>query len=348
MIKTGIIALVHGSRGKLGKGEVESSLATIVAGLKPYLAPDVEITGAALQFNQPSLEEAVEKLCSRSIKRIIIVPYFLFAGRHITEHVPQALADLQLLYPDTRFIVADAMGLDDSFIGLLARRVRKAAPDLAVSLINARGKSIESESMQIVESLLPPLPEKSDKEMAVIKRLVHASGDIEVARLVEFGGNAVSAGVRAITLGSPIFTDVRMAMTGIDIRLADFFGCAVTCALDSMETADRAEPGQNTRAASGMQNLGGKLDGSIVAIGNAPTALLALLELVDDRSIRPALIVGMPVGFVKAAESKLELMKRDIPYITVTGTRGGSALAAAAVNSLLRISYDHHTAAQIT
>lgn len=348
MIRTGIIVLVHGSRGKLGKGEVESSLATIVAGLKPNLAPGVEIVGAALQFNQPSLEAAVEILCSRHVKRVIIVPYFLFAGRHITEHVPQALSDLQHLYPDTRFIVADAMGLDDSFIGLLAKRVRKAAPDLAFPLINARGKSIESESMQIVESLLPPLPEMTDEEIAVIKRLVHASGAIEVARLAEFSANAVSAGVSAITLGSPIFTDVRMAMTGIDIRLADFFGCAVTCALDSMETSGRAEPGQNTHTASGMQNLGGKLNGAIVAIGNAPTALLALLELVDDRSIRPALIVGMPVGFVKAAESKLELMKRDIPYITVTGTRGGSALAAAAVNSLLRIAWDHHSTAQMT
>lgn len=348
MIGTGIIVLVHGSRGKLGKGDVESALGTIVAGLKPYLAPGVEIVGAALQFNQPSLEEAVEILCSRHIKRIIIVPYFLFAGRHITEHVPQALSGLQQLYPDTRFVVADAMGLDDSFVGLMARRVIKAAPDLAVSIINSRGKSIETESMQIVDSLLPPLPAMPDEQMAVIKRLVHASGDIEVAKLAVFSAGGVSSGVRAITLGNPIFTDVRMAMTGIDLRLADLFGCTVTCALDSMEIGGRAEMGVNTRTAAGMRNLGGKLDGAIVVIGNAPTALFALLELIDDGSIRPALIVGMPVGFVKAAESKLELMKRDIPYITVTGTRGGSALAAAAVNSLLRIARDQHPSAQMT
>jgi len=348
MTITGIVVLVHGSRGKLGKGEVESALGTIVAGLKPYLAPGVEVVGAALQFNQPSLEEAVEILCSRHIKRIIIVPYFLFAGRHITEHVPQALSGLQHLYPDTRFIVADAMGLDGSFIGLLARRVIKAAPDLGRTLINIRGQSIETESMQIVDSLLPPLPPMPVEEMAVIKRLVHASGDIGIAKLAKFSANAVSSGVRAITLGSPIFTDVRMTMTGIDLRLADPFGCTVTCALESMEIAGQPEPGENTRTAAGMKNLGGKLDGAIVAIGNAPTALFALLELVDDRSIRPALTVGMPVGFVKAAESKLELMKRDIPYVTVTGTRGGSALAAGAVNSLLRIARDQHPMAQIT
>jgi len=348
MIKTGIVVLVHGSRGKLGKGEVESALEIIVEGLKPCLAPGVEVVGAALQFNQPALEEAVEVLCSMQVKRIIIVPYFLFAGRHITEHVPQALSDLQHLYPDTRFIVAEAMGLDESFIGLLARRVIKAAPDLGLISVNARGKSIETESMQIVDSLLPPLPAMHDEEMVVIKRLVHASGDIEVAKLAKFSADAVSAGVRAITLGSPIFTDVRMIMTGIDLRLADPFGCTVTCALDSGEIGVRVETGEITRTAAGMKNLGGKLDGAIVAIGNAPTALFALLELVDDRSIRPALIVGMPVGFVKAAESKLELMKRDIPYITVTGTRGGSALAAAAVNSLLRIARDQHPMAQIT
>jgi len=345
MIKTGIVVLVHGSRGKLGKVEVESALETIVEGLKPCLAQGVEVIGAALQFNQPSLEEAVEILCSRHIKRIIVVPYFLFAGRHITEHVPQALADLQHLYPDTRFIVADAMGLDGFFIGLLARRVVKAAPDLGRALVNARGKSIETESMQIVDSLLPPLPDMPVEEMAVIKRLVHAGGDVEVAKLAKFSSNAVSSGISAITLGSPIFTDVRMTMTGIDLRLADPFGCTVTCALDLMEIGGQPEPGENTRTAAGMKNLGGKLDGAIVAIGNAPTALFALLELVDDRSIKPALIVGMPVGFVKAAESKLELMKRDIPYITVTGTRGGSALAAAAVNSLLRIAPDRHSPA---
>ncbi len=339
---------MHGSRGKLGKGEVESALETIVAGLKTCLAPGVEIIGAALQFNHPSLEEAVGILCSRHINRVIIVPYFLFAGRHITEHVPQALSDLQRLYPDTRFIVADAMGLDASFIGLLARRVIKAAPDLGRTLINARGKSIENESMQIVESLLPPLPAMSVEENTVIRRLVHAGGDVEIARLAKFSATSVSDGVRAITRGSPIFTDVRMTMTGIDIGLADLFGCTVACALDSTETGGREDPGENTRTAAAMQNLGGKLDGAIVAIGNAPTALFALLELVDDRSIRPALVIGMPVGFVKAAESKLELTKRDVSYITVTGARGGSALAAAAVNSLLRIARDEHASVQMT
>jgi precorrin-8X/cobalt-precorrin-8 methylmutase len=86
-----------------------------------------------------------------------------------------------------------------------------------------------------------------------------------------------------------------------------------------------------------MRHLGKRLNGAIVAIGNAPTALLALLELIDSNGVKPALVVGMPVGFVQAKESKDELMKRDIPYITIVGTRGGSAMAVATVNALLKI-----------
>ncbi len=340
MAVTGVIVLAHGSRGERGKGEVEAVLKEIAVGLRPRLGSGIEIIGAALQFNQPGLEEAVALLSAKGINRIVIAPYFLFTGRHITEHVPQIMEKLQGDYPEKEFILADNLGLDESFVGLMARRIKQAAPDL-VPLAAARLPGvIEPESLKIVAGLLPALPGLDDDELTVVKRIVHACGDPEVARFVRFSPSAVADGLGAIAGGSPIFTDVRMLMAGIDRRLAGVFGCAISCALDGRGRL--ADAGNTTRTAAAVRHLGARLDGAIVAIGNAPTALLALLDLIDNKKARPALVVGMPVGFVQAEASKQELMKRDVPYITVTGTRGGSAMAAAAVNSMLRIAADKY------
>lgn len=334
MIATGIIVLAHGSRGERGKKGVEAALNNIVLGLKPRLLPGTEIAGAALQFNQPSLEEAVARLSKRGVTRIVIAPYFLFPGRHITEDIPEVMNKLQPVYPETRFILSDNLGMDESFTDLIAKRIKQAVPDLTPSNSVVLPGAIEPESLKIVGSLLPALPGLSQEELTVVKRIVHASGDTTVASLVRFSPSAIDDGLTAITEGSPIFADVRMVTAGISHRLARTFGCSVSCALDG-----RGEgiAGNTTRTAAAINHLGARLNGAIVAIGNAPTALLALLGLIDNEQIRPALVVGMPVGFVQAEESKQGLMKRDIPYITITGTRGGSPMAAATVNALLRL-----------
>ena len=194
--------------------------------------------------------------------------------------------------------------------------------------------------LESVEKLLPPPLNMSGEERAVVKRVVHASGDPEVARLMKFSPSAIPSGLSAMAKGSPIFTDVRMVAAGINNHLAKGCGCSLSCAMDETEEFKQAKKGRVTRTAAAIRHLGTRLNGTIVAIGNAPTALLALLDLIDGGEIKPALVVGMPVGFVQAKESKEELMKRDVPYITVTGTRGGSAMAAAAVNALLTIAVE--------
>lgn len=342
MALTGVVVLAHGSRGERGKGEVETVLKRIAIGLRPLLAPDIEIIAATLQFNQPSLEEAAALLSKKGINRIVIAPYFLFPGRHITEHIPQLMEKLQRDYPETKFILADNLGLDESFVSLMAKRIKQAAPDLALYTRGSLPQSIEQESIKMVESLLPLLPGLSEEELTVVKRIIHACGDTQVARLIRFSQSAISGGLGAIAQGSPIFTDVRMVMAGIDSRLAEVFGCSIFCARDE-SAAELTEDSNTTRTAAAIRRLGARLDGAIVTIGNAPTALSALLDLIDNKEISPALVVAMPVGFVQAEESKQELMKRDVPYITVIGTRGGSAMAAATVNSLLRIAADKYS-----
>ncbi len=343
MRKTGIVILVHGSRGERAMAELPGSLQRIAAGLKTYLSPGVEIAGAALQFNQPGLEEAVAKLARRGVRHVIIMPYFLFAGRHITEDIPEIIDGLQKSHPQVQFTLTQPLGEGEAFVELVARRIEAAAPELFVrsapprqSAKPAATSDIERRSMEIVAGLVPQLAELPEAEKSVVERIVHASGDPEVAALVSFGNGACAAGIIAIASGVTIYTDVRMAATGINRPNAGVFGCEVVCALDELKERMPRQNGGSTRASRAMQQLGAALNGAIVAIGNAPTALLALLEMMDRDGIRPALVVGMPVGFVQAKESKEALRQHDVPYITVTGTRGGSAMAAAAVNALLK------------
>ena len=196
-------------------------------------------------------------------------------------------------------------------------------------------EDIEKRSLEIIEGLLPPLP-YSLEEREVVKRIVHAAGDPDIAHLVRIHPQAISTALSAIYGGRPIFTDVEMVASGISRRMAQEFGCSIHCALNEPEVTARSQEDNTTRAAAAIRYLGTKLNGAIVVIGNAPTALFALLELMDG-GILPALTLGMPVGFVGAEESKAELVKRSIPYITVEGTRGGSTLASAAMNALLKL-----------
>ncbi|MBI2830857.1 MAG: precorrin-8X methylmutase [Chloroflexi bacterium] len=343
MAKTGIIILVHGSRGERAVIETPQVLQRIAQGLRLLLSPEVEVTGAALQFNHPDMPEAVKSLVAQGATRIVVAPYFLFSGKHVTEDIPQLVEEFRHAYPQTQFVVTGNLGLDESFVNLMAKRIIDAVPALRSNsqLPSISTSPIEEQSMDIVEDLLPPLPATSEEERKVIKRIVHTCGDPQIASLVKFSPSAVSSSFSAIAKGSAIITDVRMVATGINKRLTQTFGCPLVCSLDGMNPED-GETQASTRTAAAMRRTGAKLNGAIVAIGNAPTALLALIDMIDHQDIAPALVVGMPVGFVKAAEAKAELMKRDIPYITVTGTRGGSPMAAATVNALLKIAVENN------
>lgn len=230
--------------------------------------------------------------------------------------------------------MANPPRLEEHFITHVAESLKEAALEpLPARPSPTSPEDIERQSMEMVEKLLPLSSDLSKEERLIVKHIVHASGDPHVAPLIRFSPTAISSGLSAIVKGSPIFTDVRMVATGINRHLAETCRCSVSCAMDEAK-----ELKQNiTRTAAAMRHLGKRLNGAIVAIGNAPTALLALLDLIDNKEIKPALVVGMPVGFVQAKEAKDELMKRNVPYITVVGTRGGSAMAVATVNALLKI-----------
>jgi precorrin-8X/cobalt-precorrin-8 methylmutase len=174
-------------------------------------------------------------------------------------------------------------------------------------------------------------------EADIVVRMIHACGSVEAAQHIVFGGNLVAAARGALAAGAPIFCDAQMVAHGITrARLParnDVF-----CTLNDPRVAGLAGKLATTRSAAALELWRDRLSGAVVAIGNAPTALFRLLELLDAGAPKPAAILGIPVGFVGAAESKdaLAADPRGVPFLIVRGRTGGSAMTAAAVNALAR------------
>jgi precorrin isomerase len=170
---------------------------------------------------------------------------------------------------------------------------------------------------------------------SIVVRVIHACGMIDVAPDLDFSADLGRAGRRALESGAPILCDCKMVADGVT-RSRLPAGNRVVCTLDDPRTRELAAAAGTTRSAAALDLWLPDLEGAVVAIGNAPTALFRLLELLDGGAPRPAAILGFPVGFVGAAESKTALAadSRGVPFLTVHGRRGGSAMAAAAVNAL--------------
>ena len=195
--------------------------------------------------------------------------------------------------------------------------------------------AIENRSMELIAPHLAGLG-LDERATKVYSRLIHASGDVGYAPITRVHPEAIDRAIEALKAGAHIYTDVEMVRTGINKKKLASFGGEVHCLVADPEIAARAKEEGITRSMVAMRHFGKALDGSIIAIGNAPTALFEVLRLVREGGIRPACIIGIPVGFVGAAESKAELAENGlIPYITVEGTKGGSPIAAAAVNALM-------------
>ncbi len=174
----------------------------------------------------------------------------------------------------------------------------------------------------------------NDEQWPVVRRIIHTSADFEYLESVRFNQDAVKKGIRAIQSGCAIFTDTNMARVGIRKMEIGTFGGSVDCLIADPGVAQTAKKEGTTRAVAAVDKVCDRLDNGIYVVGNAPTALLRLIEKIKAGEASPALVVGFPVGFVNAAESKDALMELDIPYITNKGRKGGSNIAAAVINAL--------------
>jgi precorrin-8X/cobalt-precorrin-8 methylmutase len=198
------------------------------------------------------------------------------------------------------------------------------------------GDAIYRQSFAIIRAEAE-LERFSEDEADVAVRMLHACGMVEAARHIVFADGAVSAARRALQAGAPILCDSEMVSHGVT-RARLPANNDVVCTLRDPAVAELADKLGTTRSAAALELWMDRLQGSVVAIGNAPTALFRLLDLLERGAPRPAAVVGIPVGFVGAAESKEALMANPfgVPYIVVRGRMGGSAMASAAVNALAR------------
>jgi precorrin-8X/cobalt-precorrin-8 methylmutase len=178
----------------------------------------------------------------------------------------------------------------------------------------------------------------SDDQAEIAVRMIHACGQVELAQHITCGGDLVAAARGALAAGAPIFCDSEMVAHGIT-RARLPARNAVICTLNDPRVPALAQQRGTTRSAAALDLWLDRLAGAVVAIGNAPTALFRLLELIDSGAAKPAAIVGIPVGFVGAAEAKAMLAdnSRGVPFVTVRGRIGGSAITAAAINALARV-----------
>ncbi|MCD4723100.1 MAG: precorrin-8X methylmutase [Desulfobacula sp.] len=194
-------------------------------------------------------------------------------------------------------------------------------------------QEIENLSFNIIEQEAKDHAFTED-QWPIVRRMIHTSADFEYINTIRFYPDAVQKGIAAIQRGCQIITDTNMARVGIRKKEIHEFGGRISCLIADKAVAKKAKDSGTTRALAAVDMACEQMKDGIYVVGNAPTALLRLIELIKNKKVSPALIIGFPVGFVNAAESKDELMALDFPYITNKGRKGGSNIAASIVNAL--------------
>ena len=201
-----------------------------------------------------------------------------------------------------------------------------------------KGQSIENESMEIIDREVGSHP-YSDMEWPIVRRIIHATADFDFAgkNKIVLHKDAIKSGTSALKNGCSIITDVNGVIGGLNKQNPKDFGNDIICNISDPGLAERAKQENKTRAQMSMRVAVSEMNGGIVAIGNAPTALLEVIKMIREGVTKPALVIGIPVGFVSAAESKEELQTIDVPFITNVGRKGGSSCAASIVNALFKL-----------
>lgn len=199
---------------------------------------------------------------------------------------------------------------------------------------NIKPMDIEKRSFEMITEILGDRKFDPENE-PIIKRAIHTTADFDYADNLVFSENAVKRGIEALKNGCDIVTDTQMAKAGINKTILERLGGKVHCFMSDADVAKEAKERGITRAVVSMERAADLRKSCIFAIGNAPTALIRIRELMEEGKLSPSLIIGVPVGFVNVVESKEQIIASDAPYIVARGRKGGSNVAAAICNALL-------------
>jgi len=325
--KKGFLIIAHGSR----REEANERVYELTAQLKNYFQTDV-FEPAFMELAKPSIRDGINALAALDIDEIVAFPFFLFKGMHYSKDVPNIIdRAIAKLDRDIKVTMMDPVGMHPQVFDLVQEMLYDKVTD-QFEFKKIEPSKIEDKSMEIIEGYIQKA-EMPEDERPVVKRVIHTTGDFDFLKTMIFRGDAVAEGCKALLGKATIFTDVTMVQAGVNKR----FGHEVRCVLNDPGVEEGAAAAGMTKAAYALRSLGAKLNGNIVAIGNAPTALIKLVDMIKQDGIRPALVIGIPVGFVNAKESKEYLRGVDeVPYITNRGQKGGSTVAAAIVNALIK------------
>jgi len=329
-IKDRILLIGHGSPKKEANN-IEVVAKLLHQAVHPYCTDEC-VKVAYLQFVEPDLMTAIKECVDEGAKRIIVHPFFLSSGMHVTKDIPEIIEEAKDRYDSTKFFYSEPLGVHEKLVHVVLDRV--------YSIKGIKPEDIEKRSFEIIseEDDFTDIP---SEQLPVIKRVIHATADFEFKKTMLFHPDAVSTGLKALKAGKDILTDVEMVRTGINKKLLSELGGKVICNIRNAgyETED-AE--YKTRAETGIESaLRENNNIGIIAIGNAPTALLKTIEMLNlnpsSFSHNPILVIGVPVGFVNALESKIYLSSQKFPFITNCSRKGGTPVAVAIVNALLKM-----------
>lgn len=199
------------------------------------------------------------------------------------------------------------------------------------------GREIEMESFRIIDDEMGRHSFPPD-QWQIIRRVIHTTGDFDYSHRLRFTPDAISRGIEALKKGACIYADTRMIQAGLSPWRLEWHGNEVVCPSADPKSRELAEKSGVTRTLAAFRHCGHDLDGAVIAVGNAPTALLEVIRLIREDGVRPGLVIGVPVGFVQAEESKNALTEvAEQPSITVLGRKGGSSVAVAIIHALLEI-----------
>lgn len=329
-----IILIGHGSPKKDA-----NNIETVGRLLHSMLHPDCSkgcVKVAYLQFAKPELSDTIKESVRNGAKKIIIHPYFLISGMHVTKDIPEMIKEAEKMYPHVEFIYTEPLGIHEKMVQVIAERI-KTAPELL-------GADIEKKSFEIISDEID-LSDVPQEQVPIIKRVIHTTADFEFKNTLMFHPDAIAIGVNAIRAGKNILTDVEMVKAGINKKLLKKWGGEVICKIQNSSriSRDKIQNSENkTKAEMGIESaLKENNNIGIIAIGNAPTALLKVIEIFNSPihpfTHSPVVVIGVPVGFVKALESKALLSTQNFPFITNLSRKGGSPVAAAIVNALLKM-----------
>jgi precorrin-8X/cobalt-precorrin-8 methylmutase len=320
-----------------------NSLEHIAALLHDMIHPECTagcVRVAYLQFAKPDIMEALTTCVEDGARRVVIHPYFLSSGMHVTKDIPGIIQEANEKYSDVEFVCTEPLGTHSKMAEVVLERVYSAS--------GLKPTEIEERSFDIIEEEID-LSDIPEEQKPILKRVIHTTADFEFKNSLTFHPDAVKAGIKAIKSGKDILTDVEMVRTGINKRLLEKWGGKVICNIQKAGQSGGNPDDKTTRSEAGIEEaLKENNNIGIIAIGNSPTALLKTIELLSGKGVSQyaptgylQLVIGVPVGFVKALESKALLARQGFPFITNISRKGGSTIAVAIVNALLKMAVEN-------